>query len=42
MRTGPDRPLSPIGQLDERLAAGEINVEEYRARRDELEHRSLV
>jgi uncharacterized membrane protein len=42
IRTGRDRPLSPIGQLDDRLAAGAINVEEYRARRDELERRSPV
>ena len=42
MRTGRDRPRSPIDQLDDRLAAGEIGVEEYRSRRDELERRTSV
>lgn len=39
-RNGADRAPSPIERLDERLANGAINVDEYRARRTELEHRS--
>lgn len=42
MRTGRDRTGSPVDRLDDRLAAGDINVEEYRSRRDELERRSRV
>lgn len=37
-----DRSHSPIDRLEERLAAGEITIEEYRAFRSELEHRSSV
>jgi len=32
--------LSPLQRLDERLAAGDIGVEEYRSRRTELEPRT--
>lgn len=40
-RDGTDRGLpSPREQLDGRLAAGDISVDEYRTRRSELEHRS--
>ena len=42
LRTGRDQPQSPIAQLDTRLAAGEITIEEYRARRNELEHHAPV
>ena len=42
VRTDRDRPRSPINQLDDRLASGEITVEEYRSRRDELERRNPV
>ena len=42
MRTGRDRPRTPIDQLDDRLAAGEISVDEYRSRRGELERRPPV
>ena len=35
-----DRVPSPLEQLDGRLAAGDIGVDEYRSRRTELEHRS--
>jgi len=35
-------PRSPIGRLDDRLAAGEITIEEYRARSRALaEHESV-
>ena len=34
------RPVSPRERLDERLAAGEISVEEHLTRRSELEQRS--
>ena len=40
VRNGSSRPASPRQRLDERLAAGEISVDEHRARRSELEHRS--
>lgn len=39
-RSGNERPPSPVERLDERLAAGDISVEEYRTRRTELGHRS--
>lgn len=39
-RNGRDRPLSAREQLDRRLADGEISVDEHRASRTELEHRS--
>jgi len=39
-RDGRDRPTSPRQRLDERLATGEIGVDEHRTRRAELEHRS--
>ena len=39
-RSGTDRAPSPLEQLDGRLAAGDISVDEYRTRRTELEHRS--
>ena len=39
-RNGNDRGSSPVERLDERLAAGDIGVEEYRTRRAELEHRA--
>ncbi len=39
-RNGTDRAPSPLEQLDGRLAAGDISVDEYRTRRTELEHRS--
>ena len=42
MRTGRERHRSPIDGLDDRFAAGEISVEEYRSRRDELERRTPV
>ncbi len=32
----------PVEQLDDRLAAGEISVEEYRLRRAELDRRSAA
>lgn len=32
------RPVSPLERLDGRLAAGDIDVDEYRTRRAELEH----
>ena len=35
-----DRAPSPLEQLDGRLAAGSISVDEHRARRTEFEHRS--
>ena len=38
--TRSDRPVSPRERLDERLAGGEISVEEHLARRSELEQRS--
>ena len=34
------RPASPREQLDRRLAAGEITVDEHRMRRSELEYKS--
>ena len=37
-----DRDRSPFDQLNDRLASGEITVEEHRSRRDELERRTLV
>ena len=37
VRTSRDQSQSPIGRLDDRLASGEINIEEYRSRRSELE-----
>ena len=40
VRNGRDRPASPRERLDERLAAGEISMDEHRTRRSELEHRS--
>lgn len=40
IRDGRDRPASPRDRLDERLAAGEISVDEHRSRRSELERRS--
>ena len=42
LRTGRDQSKSTIGRLEERLAEGEITIEEYRSRRNELEHRSPV
>ena len=42
LRTGRDQSRSPIGRLDDRLASGEISVEEYRSRRNELEHHAPV
>ena len=39
-RGGSDRPPSPRERLDERLATGEISVDEHRTRRAELESRS--
>lgn len=38
-RDGRERPASPRERLDERLATGEISVDEHRTRRSELEHR---
>ncbi|MGQ0431161.1 MAG: SHOCT domain-containing protein [Microthrixaceae bacterium] len=32
------RPVSPLERLDGRLATGDIDVDEYRIRRAELEH----
>lgn len=40
VRDGRDRPASPRDRLDERLATGEISVDEHRSRRSELERRS--
>ena len=37
VRASRDRSQSPIGRLDDRLASGEITIEEYRSRRSELE-----
>lgn len=37
-----DRSHSPIDRLEERLAAGEITIGQYRSYRSELEHRSSV
>ena len=34
------RPVSPLERLDGRLAAGDIDVDDYRTRRAELEHHS--
>ena len=34
------RPASPHDRLDERLASGEISVDEHRSRRSALERRS--
>ena len=34
------QPVSPLERLDGRLAAGDIDVDEYRTRRAELEHHS--
>jgi len=42
VRTSRDQPQSPIARLDGRLATGEITIEEYRARRYELEHHAPV
>lgn len=42
MRTDRHRPRLPVEQLDARLAAGEISVEEYRLRRAELDRRSAA
>lgn len=42
LRTGRDQPQSPMARLDARLAAGEVTIEEYRARRSELEHGASV
>lgn len=39
IRNQRDQGPSPAERLDERLAAGEISVEEHRALRTELEHR---
>ena len=38
LRTGREQTRSPMDRLDARLAAGEITIEEYRSRRNELEH----
>ncbi len=40
MRTNRDVARPPLERLDDRLATGEISVEEYRERRTELDHRS--
>ena len=40
LRTGREQSRSPMDRLDERLAAGEITVEEHRSRRNELERRT--
>ncbi len=40
VRNQRDRVPSARDRLDERLAAGDISVDEHRARRSELEHRS--
>ena len=37
-RNGRDRPPSPRERLDDRLAAGEISVEEHRTGRAEFDH----
>lgn len=39
-RNDSGRPVSPLERLDGRLAAGDIDVDEYRTRRAELEHHS--
>ncbi len=38
VRTNRGQSRSPIDTLDDRLASGEITIEEHHARRDELEH----
>ena len=38
LRAGREQTRSPVDRLDARLAAGEITIEEYRSRRNELEH----
>ena len=38
LRTAREQTRSPVDQLDARLATGEITIEEYRSRRNELEH----
>ena len=42
LRTSRDQPQSPVARLDGRLAAGEITIEEYRSRRNELDHGAPV
>ena len=42
VRTSRGQSRSPIGQLDDRLAAGEITIEEYHSRRNELEHHTVA
>ena len=42
VRTSRGQSRSPIGQLDDRLAAGEITIEDYHSRRNELEHHAAV
>lgn len=42
MRTSRDQPRTPIDRLDDRLAAGEITIDEYRTRREEIERGSRV
>jgi len=42
MRTDRHWPRLPVEQLDDRLAAGEISVGEYRLRRAELDRRSAA
>ena len=39
-RDGADRAPSPLAELDGRLAAGDISVDEYRTRRTEFDSRS--
>ena len=38
VRTSRGQSRSPMGQLDDRLAVGEITVAEYRSRRSELDN----
>ena len=38
LRTGREQTRSPVDRLDARLATGEISIDEYRSRRNELEH----
>lgn len=40
VRTNREQSGSPVARLDDRLAVGEISIEDYRARREELERQA--